>query len=104
MHNVKAQTELVDATANMLRAFALVAARAASLSASRSLSLWALMLAASTRSPWSWAAWNEACVGSGAPQGKETPGEVQPEASTADPPYASYRSAGGHAVAQVIVG
>ena|SRR3990172_1620462 len=116
MHAIKAQTQLADATADMMRACALLAARTASLSASGSLSLWAQMMAASAGSPWSmqsrlawspaqgWAAWNRACL----PQTELQPAETAPESVAApgvpDPTFASYRSAGGHAVAQVIVG
>jgi hypothetical protein len=108
MLTVKSQTQLADATAEMLRACALLTARTASLSASRNLSLWTQMLAASARSPWSmqsrlawaplqgWAAWSRACQ----PQAEAAPAEPP----SPDPAFASYRSAGGHAVAQVIVG
>jgi hypothetical protein len=112
MHTVKSQTQLADATAEMLRACVLLTARTASLSASRSLSLWTQMLAASARSPWSmqsrlawaplqgWAAWSRACL----PQAEEATPACTAEPPSPDPAFASYRSAGGHAVAQVIVG
>jgi len=116
MHAIKTQTQLADATANMMRACALLAARTASLSASGSFSLWAQMMAASAGSPWSmqsriawspvqgWAAWKQACL---SPTGLQ-PAEAEPESPASpaapDPAFASYRSAGGHAVAQVIVG
>ena len=117
MHTMKSQTQLADATANMMRAYALATARAASLSASRSISLWALMLAASASSPWAmqsrvvwdplqgWAAWSRACLQSGQTQATEAPqGQAGSEPPAPDPAFASYRSAGGHAVAQIIVG
>jgi hypothetical protein len=116
MHAIKAQTQLADATADMMRACALLAARTASLSASGGFSLWAQMMAASAGSPWCtqsrmawspvqrWAAWSRACL---APTELQ-PAEAAPESIAApaapDPAFASYRSAGGHAVAQVIVG
>jgi hypothetical protein len=43
-----------------------------------------------------WAAWSRACQ----PQAEAAPAEPP----SPDPAFASYRSAGGHAVAQVIVG
>lgn len=119
MQTLKSQTQLADATADMMRAYARATALAATLSASRGISLWALMLAASAQSPWAiqsrlawgplqgWAAWSSACGSSSREQpgeAAEAPAEVQPEAAPSDPAFASYRSAGGHAVAQVIVG
>jgi hypothetical protein len=116
MHTMKTHSQLADAAADMVRAYTLVAARAATVSASRSISLWALMLAASTRSPWAmqsrlawdplqgWAAWSRACGSSGQTQAKDAPNATEAGTPAPDPAFASYRSAGGHAVAQVIVG
>jgi hypothetical protein len=114
MNAIKAQTQLADATAEMMRACALLTARTASLSASRSFQMWAHMLAASTRSPWSaqwraaWAQLHGQTAGTGACLPQTEPAEAAPEPPTApdppDPAFASYRSAGGHAAAQVIVG
>jgi hypothetical protein len=110
---IKAHTELADATADMMRAYALATTRAASLSASRGIWLWAQMLAVSARSPWAmqsrlnwdplqgWAAWSRAWLPPSQVQAKEAPPQapVVPRA----PDFSSYRSSGGHAVAQVIV-
>jgi hypothetical protein len=115
MHHIKAHSQLADATADMMRAYALVSARAASLSASRGISLWAQMLAASAGSPWvmqsrmacdplqGWVAWNRAWLPSSRPQPKAAPPQTPVDPPAADQAFASYRSAGGHAVAQVIV-
>jgi hypothetical protein len=116
MHAIKTQSQLADATADMMRACALLAARTASLSASGSLSLWAQMMAASAGSPWTmqslpawspvqgWTAWNRACVAPMKPEQAEAAAEPVTAPVAPDPAFASYRSAGGHAVAQVIVG
>jgi hypothetical protein len=115
MQTTSTHTQLADAAGDMMRAYALVAARAAAMSASRSISLWALMLAASARSPWAmqsrlawnplqgWAAaWSNACRQSSRPLAEDAPNETRAEALSPDPAFASYRSAGGHAVAQII--
>jgi hypothetical protein len=79
MLTLKAQTELADAMAQMMRSCMLAATRTWSGPALRSLSLWAdLIPRAGVR---------------GSVNGSAAPG-----------PYASYRSGGGHATTQVIVG
>ena len=116
MHTMKTHSQLADAAAEMMRAYTLVATRAATMTASRNISLWALMLAASARAPWAmqsrlawdplqgWAAWSRACRQADQAQPAEAPNPTQADAPAPDPAFASYRSAGGHAVAQVIVG
>jgi hypothetical protein len=76
---VKAQTEVAEAMAQMMRSCLLAATRAWSGAALRGLSLWADVM--------------------------PRPGRRESENGTAAPgPFASYRSGGGHATTQVIVG
>ena len=91
MLDIKSQSQLADATAEMMRACAFATARAASTSMLQGMSFWSRML----NSP---AASSEPAPA----QAQETPppAPAEPQADTA---FASYRSAGGHAVAQVIV-
>lgn len=88
MLDIKSQSQLADATAEMMRACAFATARAASTSMLQGMSFWSSMLHVP------------------APQtdarAEETPPQA-PAESPADPAFASYRSASGHAVAQVIV-
>jgi hypothetical protein len=115
MFDVKAQTQLADATAEMMRACAFAATRAASLSAFQGVSLWSRMLQFSA-SPWSvqprfpwpgfdgWTtAWSNACRGT-IPQAQGRPAVAAVEQPVVESTVASYRSSGGHAVAQVILG
>jgi hypothetical protein len=75
----KAQTELAEAMAQMMRSCLLAATRSWSVAALRGLSLWSDVMPG--------------------------PGVRESENGTAAPgPYASYRSGGGHATTQVIVG
>lgn len=93
MLDIKSQSQLADATAEMMRACAFATARAASTSLLQSMSFWSRMLNASAASS------------------EPAPAQVQlpptsAETSTdtaTDTAFASYRSSGGHAVAQVIV-
>jgi hypothetical protein len=79
MLTVKAQTELADAMAQAMRSCMLAATRAWWGTALRGLSLWADLMPR--------------------PDGRG------PESATdASGPYSSYRSGGGHATAQVILG
>jgi hypothetical protein len=88
MLDIKSQSQIADAAAEMMRACAFATARAASTSMLQGMSLWSRMLL----SP---APQTDA-------QAEETPAEAPVEAP-ADPAFASYRSASGHAVAQVIL-
>jgi hypothetical protein len=88
MLDIKSQSQLADATAEMMRACAFATARAASTSMLQGMSFWSRMLHAP------------------APQTDARTEETPPQApavSPTDPAFASYRSASGHAVAQVIV-
>ena len=89
MLDIKSQSQLADATAEMMRACAFATARAASTSMLQGMSLWSSML---LHLP---AFQTDA-------RAEETPPQA-PAESPADPAFASYRSASGHAVAQVIV-
>jgi len=103
MLDFKAQSQLAEATANVMRACALATARVAGASALQGISLWSQMLSSSTaRAPWlgGGAAASDACAPTGdAP----TTQHATPSASATDSAFASYRSAGGHAVAQVVL-
>lgn len=91
MLDIKSQSQLAEATAEMMRACAFATARAASTSMFQGMSFWSRML----NSP-------AASSGPADAQAQEPspPTSVEPSADTA---FASYRSSGGHAVAQVIV-
>jgi hypothetical protein len=107
MFDLKAQTQLADATADMMRACSLAAARSASVAASLGFSIWVQMLLPAA-SPWAlqwdesrrWAVWRQTVSQPVAAQDVQRNAEAAP----AEAPYASYRSSGGHASAQVIVG
>lgn len=89
MLDIKSQSQLADATAEMMRACAFATARAASTSMLQGMSFWSRML-------------NSSAAGS-----EPSPAQVQVLPASAETPadtaFASYRSSGGHAVAQVIV-
>ena len=89
MLDIKSQSQLADATAEMMRACVFATARAASTSVLQGMSFWSRML----NSP--------------AASSEPAPAQVQVPPTTAETPidtaFASYRSSGGHAVAQVIV-
>jgi len=89
MLDIKSQTQLADATAEMMRACAFATARAASTSMLQGMSFWSRLLNSSVASS-----------GPVPAQAQEPPTSGEPQADTA---FASYRSSGGHAVAQVIV-
>lgn len=89
MLDIKSHSQLAEATAEMMRACAFATARAASTSMFQGMSFWSRML----NSP-------AASSGPADAQAQEPPASVEPSADTA---FASYRSSGGHAVAQVIV-
>jgi len=90
MLDIKSQSQLAEATAEMMRACAFTTARAASTSMFQGMSFWSRMM---LHSP--------AAISGPAAQIQE------PAQASAEPPsdsaYASYRSSGGHAVAQVII-
>jgi hypothetical protein len=98
---LKSQSQLADATADMRRAYAIASARAASSSLYQGMYFWARMLhpvpvfpAASSDLP---------CAAPSAEGRAARPEPEQlPEMATQQP-FASYRSAGGHASAQVIM-
>jgi hypothetical protein len=92
MHTFRTHSQLAVAAADMVRAYMLAMTRAASLSTSQSCMLWAHTMIA----------WNRACLPQKAMQAPEAPSAAEP--SSSDAAFASYRSAGGHASAQVIVG
>jgi hypothetical protein len=102
MLDIKAQSQFADATADMMRACAIATTRAASTSMVQSMSFWTRMLQSSAMNgsslvfPAAWATWSatQEHAPSLAPQVRSPP----------DTGIASYRSAGGHAVAQVIMG
>lgn len=102
MLDIKAQSQFADATADMMRACAIATARAASSSMVQSMSFWTRMLQSSAMSgsslafPAAWVTWS--VTQEHAPS---IPAQVP---SSPDTGIASYRSAGGHAVAQVIMG
>ena len=96
MLDIKSQSQLAEATAEMMRACAFATARAASTSMLQGMSFWSRMLN-SPRAP------HLGTGGMSSLQAQEThrtPTSAEPPADTA---FASYRSSGGHAVAQVII-
>ena len=101
MLDIKSQSQFADATADMMRACAIATTRAASTSMVQSMSFWTRMLQSSAMNspglafPAALATW-------GAMQ-EHTP-SLPPQSAPSDMGVASYRSAGGHAVAQVIMG
>jgi hypothetical protein len=108
MLDIKSQSQLAEATADMMRACALAAARAASAPMFQGMSFWSWMVRTSTARPApvfppieGWRALSR--VGMPVPnaQTEQTPA---PAESSADAAFSSYRSSSGHAVAQVTVG
>lgn len=91
MLDIKSQSQLAEATAEMMRACAFATARAASTSMFQGMSFWSRMM---LHSP--------AAISGPAAQIQEPPTQASAE-PPADSPFASYRSSGGHAVAQVII-
>ena len=88
MLDTKLQSQLMDATSLMLRAYVVAATRSWAASASGGLALWALMLGAS------------APLSGGLPDARVA---LALPASPARASFANYRSDGGHAVAQIAV-
>ena len=92
MLDIKSQSQLAEATAEMMRACAFATARAASTSMFQGMSFWSRMM---LHSP-------AAIPGPADAHVEEPPTQASAE-PPADSAFASYRSSGGHAVAQVIV-
>ena len=108
MFDIKSQSQLAEATANMMRACALATARAASTPMFQGMSFWSWMLRSSTTRPApafpgieGWMALSRACMATPGMQTEPAQGRAEPSADAA---VSSYRSSSGHAVAQVIVG
>jgi len=102
MLDIKAQSQLAEATASMMRAYAFATARAAGASALQGMCLWSQMLRSTAERP----VWLAAALGNGAcAPTEDAPTQVQAaqSPSATEPPFASYRSSGGHAVAQVVL-
>lgn len=118
MLDLRTQTQFADATAAMMRTCAIAATNAMAQSAYQGLSFWSDMMrvAAPARSampgmsfaPAYWTAfarmtpWTPAWPSQPAPRAR-APGAPSPPQPAADGGYASYRSAGGHASAQVVI-
>ena len=83
MLSLTAQSQLADATAQMMRSCALAATRTWADTALRGLSLWSELMIA--------------------PGARTRPPGASPAREAEQASYSSYRSGGGHAVAQVIV-
>lgn len=109
MLDLKSQSKLTQATADLMRLYACAGAQAAHASASHGMTVWMKALQLSARSadarwvqwwksaPLAWEAWCRALE----PHLYE---ERKPgRAAASDPGFSSYRSPGGHAVAQVVV-
>lgn len=121
MLDLKFHSQFVEATVDMMRACALASARAASAPMFQGMFLWSQVMRASSeraapafpaawalQSPlaWNpldgWAAWGRVYTPSvSVPPSSKAEQPAEPPAI--DPAFASYRSSGGHAVAQVIV-
>ena len=92
MLDIKSQSQLAEATADMMRACALAAARAASAPMFQGMSFWSLDAADLDRTS-----------GAGLP-GYRAERAGPAEAVRGSQRSSSYRSSSGHAVAQVIIG
>lgn len=105
MLDVKRHSTIAESTADMMRACALATARAAGTSMVLGMAFWTQMLQASAAAPPP-AAW-ATCTGGGLSKAvDDTDDKVPPQGpaeAPADSPFSSYRSSGGHAVAQVII-
>jgi len=104
MLDIKSQSQLAETTTEMMRACAFATARAASTFMFQGMSFWSRMIhsAAASSAPAFPATWSRACIPQADAQVEETPPQASAE-PPADTAFASYRSSGGHAVAQVIV-
>lgn len=116
MNDLKPQPSLAAATAELIWACAFATARVAGTSAVRGASFWWRMLRQPTRRPL-WALPHgpgafptpddtARVAANDCPRGHEPIAAAEPDiaSASAEPPFASYRSAGGHAAAQVILG
>lgn len=112
MLDIKSQSQIADATADLMRAYALATATVAGRSMLKGMSLWTQMLRSSALAPNP--AFAVACAVRSHPTWTVEEGtmagpcEAQPGAEDFNQPapdsaFSSYRSSGGHAVAQVIV-
>jgi hypothetical protein len=108
MLHSKSQQQLAEATADLMRACALAATRAASAPMFQGMSFWSWMLRTSMARPApvfpsieGWTALSRACMSTWRMQTEPAQGPAEP---SADAVVSSYRSSGGHAVAQVTVG
>jgi len=105
MHDIKSQPRLATATAEMMWACALAAARVAGASAVHGVALWSQMLRLAPALPlWPMLPGSRMLLCPEDVSGKvtgpdPTPGPAEPS----EPAFASYRSAGGHAAAQVVI-
>jgi hypothetical protein len=103
MLDLKAQSQLVDATSAMLRAYIAAATHGWTASATRGFALWADMLGHGNRR--GIPDWSAPSLAPWMPSG-DRPAWRQPRdaarGSTLPAGFSSYRSDGGHAVAQII--
>jgi hypothetical protein len=97
---------LAAATTEMMWACALATTRAAVASTARGLALWSHMLRAPVGPPWTFLAGPTARAGHVSPADAAPGAPTDTCANTPGEPsaFASYRSAGGHAAAQVKMG
>ena len=107
MLDIKSRSQLAEATADMIRACALATARAASAPMFQGMSFWSWMLRSSATRPapafpaiTGRMALSRACTPTPDAQTEQAQTPAEPPT---DPAFSSYRSSGGHAVAQVIV-
>jgi hypothetical protein len=90
MLDTKLQSQLVDATSAMMRAYVVAATRSWTASATGGLVLWASMLGVAASRDGVW------------PE-ERRPADAMTPAATIDAGFfSSYRSDGGHAVAQIV--
>lgn len=106
MIDIRSQSQFADAAAEMMRAYAVATARAASTSMFQGMTFWSRVLQATAvhpapAFPAAWPTWSLARAPEAETQAAEAP-QPAPAELPADT-FASYRSSGGHAVAQVIV-
>ncbi len=102
MLHIETQSQLVDVTAAMMRSCFTATANTWAALACHGLSFWASMLGAGSRSasrPLDWTAWSRIAVPACNDRIDATaePGAAPPRATG----FSSYRSDGGHAVAQI---
>lgn len=104
----KAQSDLIDATATMMRSYAITATNNLAQSTSQNLALWSQLMRAPTPANY-WAAaarmsqWPAAWAPGGAAPAKVRAAPAEPPAAQAPAAaYASFRSAGGYASVPVI--